>query len=165
MSDTAFDLYPTTTEQKNAKAFPKGRYHYDGHGINRDGDRILTCSEAPYFNGNERNENRDKMAEEVAKFCAEAHRLQIDTQRTVKPDTTWHPRIFLTLDTHELNTHFQQVVCVEVRRPDGKIARFNLSLSASDDGQKCKGKLYVQGKTEASDSHVERTGKFVDYSS
>lgn len=161
----------TAATELNAEPIPAGRYNYDGHGINLDGDRILACTQEAYHEGPERNKNRDRMAEQVASFLYEGHRLHIDSpnyRQNCKNfdgeiNNTHHPRVFLTLEKGELKSHPQQAIVVEITRPDGKIARISLSVWEDSYTNKVKAELYCQGQSEASDARVQRTGKFVDY--
>ena len=142
--------HQTATEEINQDAFPQGDWHYDGHGISLDGQQLITLADTTV----DEDRNRDRRGKQLAEFCNEAHRLQVDSGNR---------RVFITLDQNELESFPRQLVVVEVKRPDGKTARFHLSLSGQDN--RCKAELYAQGQSEALDSRVTRTGRYVNYDS
>jgi len=155
--------YETAAEHHNRRAFPKGHYHYDGEGINYNGEPILTLNRPTHDDDNRRDNNRDRMGHQLAGYCHEAGRLYVDSWSHGKPHVSHrHPRIFLTLDQSELQEFPEQVMVLEIKRQDGKTARFHLSISGTD--TKCKAELYSQSKSEyADDARVTRRGRYVDY--
>lgn len=130
---------------KNKNAFPQGKWSYDGHGVNLDGARILTLNQPAhdYPNGTpRRNENRDRMGNQLEQFCNEAHRLEVESGHLKAP------RLFLNLDANEVDAMPHSLICVDLKRDDGKIARFHLNIAVS--GDSCKATLTAVGENKDS---------------
>jgi hypothetical protein len=164
--------YPTVTERQNA-CFT-GEWAFDGHGINRGGDRILTLTTEPYLYDSGkpvRNEAHERIGEQVASFCEEAHRLMI-VSHTKKPsgvvrDQPTHdelPRMFLTVNLDEVTERGaapDTVLTIEVRRKDGKIARFHVALVGKENEQKVALRVSTQRLND--DPVKVIPGHFVDF--
>lgn len=149
----------TVTEENHAAAF-RGRWHFDGQGINRDGEQIVRLPESglPHTldtdDGPRRNPERDRIGEAIAAFCQHAKHLE------VKDFGEHPPQLFLTVNQGDLSSTGDTVCTVEVKRGD-KTARFHLRLYSNDQG-KVAAVLTAQKK----DTEVVRevTGQFVDWS-
>lgn len=150
----------TVTEENHAAAF-RGRWHFDGQGINRDGEQILSLKESgvPHTldtdDGPRRNPERDKVGKGIVAFCQHAKHLEVKDFGDKHP-----PQLFLTVNQGDLSATGDTVCTVEVKRGD-KTARFHLRLYSTDGG-KVSAVLTAQKK----DTEVERsvTGQFVDWS-
>ena len=137
-----------------------GRWHYVGHGINRDGERILNHAGQLWADdGGSRNSVIDFLLESVKDFCRLASRL------CIRMNGNRPPELHLQVPTSELEAAGalgDTVVKLYVMRPDGKSARFHVRLALSDDGQ-VKATLGKQGKTPEGDRSTSYLGTFVDW--
>lgn len=115
--------YQTVAEHNNAEAF-RGEWQYDEvtKAVVRDLQMAFIISTRGV-------ELPDRVGEQVAVFCHNAHRLYIvPHQPPARP-----PRLFLTIHERELEASpADTIITVEVTRGDGKSARVHLTLGKSD---------------------------------
>ena len=82
-------------------------------------------------------------------------RLAIDSQRSKRP-----PMLFLELDSKDIDgAAGDNIITVLIQRQDGKIARVNLRLHATSDGNKVKAEVNTVGLTNETTKTVQ--AKFV----
>ena len=138
--------------EKLRKVFA-GTWNFEDGYLNQNNHSLFTT--VPYSPDEEKT---TLIGNTLAKFANLAGRLSFNWL----PGNKRAPQIYLEVDASELTAFGETVFNVEVVRPDGKKARFALSLAITDEGV-VKSTMTKFGKTPEGDSVVSRQGTFVDW--
>ena len=113
-----------------------GTWSFDGHGLNKDGGRVATMSNGvikPYLEdstsptGMSPNRQYDYLGSQLQNFCNIAENFRIDYVGPAHP-----PEMVLYLKQDILRATPDTILRIGVTREDGKVAKFQLLLAASN---------------------------------